>query len=147
MNHHSIADINADMRSSGRIVGSLEENQITRFRFRRRDNVTEIFESVSSLSADAPAIAAIIDDPTHKARTVKTGGWGRTAPNIRIAQILFCFPYHIGKCGIGQSLPRNIIIRIFSATTRCRRNVIAKQVGAISQRFQQQLISFHLIFG
>src|SRR5699024_4882590 len=73
VNHHPIAHINSHMRSARCVVGSLEENQISWFRFGRWDNITEIFKPVRSLSADTPAIAAVIDNPADESGTVKAG--------------------------------------------------------------------------
>ena len=143
MNHHSIADINSDMRCTTRVVSSLKENQISRFCFATRDNVANSHKTVCCQSANTPTITTVIDDIAYKSRTVETGGRGAAAPHIRITEIFFRFTNHIRKSWIRKSFARNVIIGIY-ATWDCI-NIIFKEICSVALCLEQNGISFHLI--
>lgn len=109
MDHHIIPYINSNMARSRRIIGSLEKDQISRLCIRRSYIRTIRPKPICSCSSHIPAISAIIDYPAYETRTIKTGRWRCTAPNIRITQIFFCFPNHLGKLWIRKCFCRNII--------------------------------------
>lgn len=67
MDHHIVAHINTHMARSRRIIGSLEEDQISRLCVRRGNLRTAAHQSIRGLPADIPAIAAVIDHPAHEA--------------------------------------------------------------------------------
>ena len=73
VDHHSVADIDADMRSTSRIVGALKEDQITGSCVCGGYAGTNTKQTGRTESADIPPNAAVIDYPADKARAVKGG--------------------------------------------------------------------------
>ena len=67
VDHHVIAHIDSHMACTRRIVSPLEKDQVSRLCFRRGNLGTVSHQSVCSLPADIPAIAAVIDHPAHEA--------------------------------------------------------------------------------
>ena len=80
MDHHPVADINAHMGRSAGVVGFLEEDQVSGLCLALRDNVAFSHQTVGRLPAYIPAIAAVVDDPANKTRTVKAGTRRAAAP-------------------------------------------------------------------
>ena len=75
MDHHSVAHINAYMGCTCRIIGSLEEDQISRFCLIRRYIGTAGPQALGRQPSHIPTISAVIDNPGNKSRAVKAGGW------------------------------------------------------------------------
>lgn len=97
MDHHTVADINADMAGPRCVVGSLEENQVTGLCFTWTDDRTVIHQSVCCHAAYIPAVSAVIDDIADKSRAVKAGRVRRAAPDIWVSQIFLRLADHVGK--------------------------------------------------
>ena len=114
VNHHPIADINTNVRCAGGIISALEEDKVSRFCRASGDNVTYTHQTVCGQSANAPTIAAVIDDPRNKTGAVEGSGGAASTPYIRVSQILLSFPYHVGKSSIRQSFARNVIVGVFA---------------------------------
>ena len=90
MQHLFVSDINSDVRYGQRgAVRSGKENQVAGFRLRSGNRSADVIKSLRSKASDVPS--AMIDDPRHKAGTVKRRGRAAPAPDIRITQILFGF--------------------------------------------------------
>ena len=73
VDHHSVADIDADMRSTGRIIGALKEDQITGSCAFRGNTDTGLSQSLRSETSEIPSDTAVIDHPADKAGAVKGG--------------------------------------------------------------------------
>ena len=73
MDHHPAAHINSHMAGTGSIIRPLEENQIAGLCLTGGNNITGTHKAVCRGSANIPAIAAVIDYPTDKSRTVEAG--------------------------------------------------------------------------
>ena len=129
MNHHVISYINSNMARSRRIISSLEKDQIARLCIRWRYIGTIRTKSVRCCSSHVPSISTIIDYPAYKTRAIKTGRWRCTTPYIRITQIFFRFPDHLGKLRIRKCFCRNIISKTCPA---CRNCIKVKQIITIS---------------
>ncbi len=84
MNHHAVSNVNSHMACAGSVVGALKENQVAGLCFVRWDMGTGIEKPCCGGSPHA-SHARLIDDPAHKARTIKGSGGRRTAPNIGVA--------------------------------------------------------------
>ena len=80
MDHHAVADINADMAGPRCVVGSLEENQVTGLCFTWTDDCTVTHQPVGCHATHIPAVSTVIDDIADKSGAVKAGRWGRAAP-------------------------------------------------------------------
>ena len=83
VDHHSVADIDANVRRADGIIGFFKEDQVTRLCICRRNVAALATQSVCRRASDIPAIATVIDDPADKAGAVKTGAWRTAAPHIR----------------------------------------------------------------
>ncbi len=114
VNHHPIADINTNVRCTGGIISALEEDKVSRLCRASGDNITYTHQTVCGQSANAPSVAAVIDDPRNKTGAVKGSGGTASTPYIRVSQILLRFPDHVGKSGIRQSFTRNVIVGVFA---------------------------------
>ena len=97
MDHFVIADIDADMGCSRRVVSALEKHKVAGFDIGGGYTGADVPKTVSTKSSDVPTDTAVIDHPRHKTGAVERGGRAAAAPNIRIAEILFGFFYHSGK--------------------------------------------------
>ena len=137
MDHHIISYINSNMARSRRIISSLEKDQISRLCIRWRYIGTIRPKPICRCSSYIPAISAVIDYPTYETGTIKTGRWRCTAPHIRITQIFFCLPNHLGKLRIRKCFCRNIISK---ARPACRNTVNVKQIITISIVFVVSVI-------
>ena len=94
MDHHTIADIDANVRRASGVIGFLEEDQVAGLCI-RRGNITALpAQAVGCCTPNAPPIAAVIDNPADEAGAVKTGAWGTAAPHIRHTKIFFGFLNH-----------------------------------------------------
>ena len=71
MNHHIVADINADMGSTGGIIGSFKEHQITGTNVGTGYPCTDTAQALGSKSADIPTDTAVIDHPGYETGTVE----------------------------------------------------------------------------
>ena len=117
MDHHAIADIDANVRRVNGVIGFLKEDQVTRLCIRRRDIAAFPSQTVGCCTPNAPPIAAVIDDPTNETGAVKTGAWGTSAPHIRHTKILFGFLNHPCELFIRKGFRRNIILETTAGTT------------------------------
>ena len=61
MNHHAVANVNANMGCTAGIIGSLEENQISGTCIGTGNTGTDIQKSLCAKSANIPS--GMIDDP------------------------------------------------------------------------------------
>ena len=73
VDHHVVANIDADVGCTGCIVGSLEENQITGLRIRCRYSCTDAKQTACAKSAHIPANTTVVQYPGYKAGAVKRG--------------------------------------------------------------------------
>lgn len=73
MNHHSVSDINTDMAGPRRVIGATEKDQITGLCFTCPDGLAVVLQAIRRKPSHIPAVAAVIDDPTHKPGTVEAG--------------------------------------------------------------------------
>ena len=144
MDHHIVSHIDTHMTRSWCIISSLEENQVTRLCLGWRYTGTISHQSICRLSSNIPAIAAVIDYPAHKTRTVKTGGWGCAAPYIGIAQVFLCFPNHICKFLIRQGLCRNLITKLAASRKCCGiKQIITVPISTVIEVVASFLILIH----
>ena len=127
VDHHVVSHIDSHMAGSRRIVSTLKENQISRFCFGRRYICTAGTKPVCCLPSYIPAISAVIDYPTDKSGTVKTGTGRSTAPHIRISQIFFRFMDHVCKFFIRQCFCRNFIAKT-TGTSATGQRIYIKQI-------------------
>ena len=70
VDHHSVADVDANMRSTGRIIGSLEEDQITGLGICRRYRSADVADCPHK-SANVPTNTTVIENPRYKTGAVK----------------------------------------------------------------------------
>lgn len=119
VNHHAVANIDANVRRADGIIGFFKEDQVTRLCICRRNVAALAAQSVCCRASDIPAIAAVIDDPADKARAIKTGAGRTSAPHIRHTQILFGFCNHPCKLFIRQGFFWNIISETTAGTAAC----------------------------
>ena len=78
--HHIVTHIDAHMGRARRVVGALEEHQITRSDIGGGHLRTELAQSLRAQPAEAPAHAAVVVDIADKAGAVKGGGRTAAAP-------------------------------------------------------------------
>ena len=90
MDHHSIAYIDTYMGSTAGVIGSLEENQVTRFSRASGDNVANVHQTTCSQATNAPSITAVIDDPGYETRAVKGSGRAASTPYIGNRDLRYC---------------------------------------------------------
>lgn len=139
VDHHTIADINTNVRCTRGIISALEENQISRLGRAFRDNVAYAHQTVCSQSSNTPTVAAVIDYIGNKPGAVKGGRRAAAAPHIRVSQIFLCFPNHIGKSCVRQSFARNVIVGVLAA--RGSVNVISENIRSVAPCLEQNSIS------
>ena len=142
MNHHPIADINTNVRCTGGIIGALEEDEVSRFCRASGDNITYTHQTVCGQSANAPTVAAVIDDPRNKTGAIEGSGGAASTPYIRVSEILLRFPDHVGKSGIRQSFARNVIVGVFSGDSI---DVVPEDVRAVPACLEEYTVSLHFI--
>ena len=143
VNHHAVADINANVTCTRGVIGFLEENQVAGPCITRPDDFAVVSESFGGRSPHIPAVAAVVNDIADKAGAVKAGRWGRAAPDIRIAEIFLCFTDHVGKALVGQRLAGNIVFQIVTA---CRNiGIVGKEIVFVALGLQQNGIALGLI--
>ena len=133
------------MRGAARVVGSLEKDQVTRFRFTPRDDPAALAETFRRLPADTPAVPAVIDHPGNKARAVKARAGGRAAPDIRIAKVLFAFRDHPPELFVSQGLSGDVIVQNI-LDCHCVR-VVPEDFLPVSVGLHQHRVPGHFIFG
>ena len=80
MKHHIVADVNAHMGCARRVVGALEEHQITRSDIGGGHPRTDAQQPGRTQPAEAPAHAAVVVDIADKAGAVEGGGRAAAAP-------------------------------------------------------------------
>ena len=80
VDHHTIADINTNVRCTGGIISALEENQISRLGRAFRDNIAYAHQTVCGQSSNTPTVAAVIDYIGNKPGAVEGGGRAAAAP-------------------------------------------------------------------
>ena len=80
MKHHIIADVNAYMGCTCRVVGALEEHQIARADIGGGHPRTELSQPFCAQPAEAPAHAAVVVDVADEAGAVEGGGGRAAAP-------------------------------------------------------------------
>ena len=119
MDHHAVADIDANVRRTNGVVSFFKEDQVTRLCICRRNIAALASQSIRCRAPDVPAIAAVIDDPADKTGAVKTGAWGTAAPHIRHSQILFGFCDHPCKLFIRQGFFWNVILETTAGASAC----------------------------
>ena len=73
MDHHPVAHIDGNVACTGCVVGSLEEDDISRFCLTPWNDGKLLSQAFRRGSTIIPAIAAVVDHPAHKAGAVKTG--------------------------------------------------------------------------
>ena len=73
VDHHTIADIDANVRRANGVIGFLEEDQVAGLRIRRRNIAALSAQAVGCCTPNTPPIAAVIDNPADEAGAVKTG--------------------------------------------------------------------------
>lgn len=122
----------------------MEENQISRFGRAFRDNVAYAHQTVCGQTTNTPTVSAVIDYIGNKSGAVKGGRRAAAAPHIRVSQIFFSFPNHIGKSCVCQRFARNIIIGVLAA--RGGVNVISENIRSVAPCLKQNSISLHIIF-
>ena len=114
MNHHTVTNINADVRyRAAAVICPCEENNITGLCVRRSDRSTQVENTLRRCSAER-IYAGVFEYPAHKSRTVKRGLRTAAAPNIRIAQILLGFGYQLSECFVRKSLARNCVVIVWA---------------------------------
>ena len=72
VDHHIVSDIYPDMARSGSIICMFKKDDVSRSRFLRRYVVADLADPFRRSPADIPSISAMVDDPAHKAGTVKS---------------------------------------------------------------------------
>ena len=77
VDHHSVSDVNAHVGRPIGVIGALKEDDVSRLCGAGRDDGELPAERFRIQPAVVPAVAAVVDDPAHKAGAVK--GRGRTA--------------------------------------------------------------------
>lgn len=80
VNHHAVADINANVACTRGVISILEENQIAGPCITRPDDFAVVSEPFGGRAPYIPAVAAVVNDIADKAGAVKAGRWGRAAP-------------------------------------------------------------------
>ena len=80
VDHHTIADINAHMGCAVGVIGTLEEDNISRFCGAGRDDGELSAQCLCIQPAIVSAVSAVVNDPAHKAGAVKGCGWTAAAP-------------------------------------------------------------------
>ena len=63
VDHHIVSDVDAHMGSSGGIISSFKENQITGTNIGAGYPCTDTAQALSSQSADIPSDTAVVDYP------------------------------------------------------------------------------------
>ena len=105
--HDLISHINTHMRNAGGIVCADKEHQITGLRI--RNGGTDVIKPLRTKPSRI-AQSAVGQHIGNKAGAVKGCAGIAAAPNIWVADILFCFGQKRGKGGIIQIFCRDIII-------------------------------------
>ena len=114
MNHHTVANINTDVRyRAAAVICPREENNIAGLCVRRSDGSTLVENTLCCCPAER-IYAGVFEYPAHKSRTVKRGLRTAAAPNIRIAQILLGFGYQLSECFVRKSLARNCVVIVWA---------------------------------
>ncbi|PBG40758.1 hypothetical protein BGU89_00225, partial [Clostridioides difficile] len=108
-----------------------------------RHNGAYAHQNVGGQTTNTPPVSAVIDDRGNKFVAVKGGRRAAAAPRIRVAQIFFSFPNHIGKSCVCQRFARNIIIGVLAA--RGGVNVISENIRSVAPCLNQNSISHHII--
>ena len=108
VDHHSPAHIDTHMGDARRVVGPHKKDQVAGFCLGAGYRGAKVIKPLGGLPSHAPS--GMIDDPAHEAGTVKRGGRGRTAPHVRVAQVLFRLGDHGRKGFILQGLRGNVIV-------------------------------------
>ena len=80
VDHHTIANIDTDVRCTGGIISALEENQISRLGRAFRDNVAYAHQTVCGQSSNTPTVATVIDYIGNKPGAVKGSGGAASTP-------------------------------------------------------------------
>ena len=143
MDHHPASDVNAHMRRPIGVIGALKEDDISRLCGAGRDDGELPAEGFRIQPAIVPAVAAVVDDPAHKAGAVKGCGWIAAAPNIGKPQVFLRLVDHIGEPLIGQRLTGNVVVQIVLVGV----NVVLKQIGLVALGLNQQSVALDLAFG
>ena len=71
VDHHIVAHIDCNMACARRVVRSLEEDDISRFRLACRYDGKLLPQSLCRRSSIVPSVAAVVDHPADKTGTVK----------------------------------------------------------------------------
>ena len=73
VNHHAVADINANVACTRGVISILEENQIAGPCITRPDDFAVVSEPFGGRAPYIPAVAAVVNDVADKAGAVKAG--------------------------------------------------------------------------
>ena len=106
--HHAVAEVDAHMTFSRRIIRSFKENNVTGLCFGFGNVLALVPQTVGG---GAPhIIAVLVVHPADITAAIKPGFWGRAAPHIGCAHILLGFLVDGGEFLIRQGFCRNLIV-------------------------------------
>ena len=112
MNHPALANIDGDVGYPRPLVGVLEKHKVTGLCFCFADRRADVVQALRGQASNAPADAAVVDDPAHEAGAVKGRGGIRAAPHIREAYVFFRFLHHRGELLVLERFGRYLVIRL-----------------------------------